>query len=131
MWIMGNKFFDLIQWQKIMVFLWNYIFVRFWVIFCFLIVAIVLYGAKLREHRFLFLMIVSNIGLFAIGTYRFLLEYASGWPHFAGSAERLFMMSLPIMWYFIALITAEHDLSFLTLKLFPPGRYRSGKEKSG
>jgi len=44
--------------------------------------------------------------LFVIGSYGFTLR-TFYWKTIGGSTERLFMMFLPIIWYFIALMTAE------------------------
>jgi len=41
-----------------------------------------------------------------VGAYGFSLRI-SYWEAIGGSVERLFMMFLPIIWYFIALMTAE------------------------
>jgi len=75
---------------------------------CLLLLTSLLYIDRVRKHRFLFLMIALNLILFVVATY----IYSVTRPHWnsagmGGSVRRLFIMFLPIIWYFIALITAE------------------------
>jgi len=104
-----QTFFDMVLWRRVMEFLWTYIFVRFKLILGPLVLVIFLYGGRIRKHRFLFFIVLSNIGLFILGTYRY-LTVTSHW-HIWGSSERIFMITLPVIYYFIALITAEPNLS--------------------
>jgi len=54
-------------------------------------------------------MVVSDIVLFLTGTY--LLTLRDGFAGSLGSARRLLLMLLPLIWYFVALITAEPRFS--------------------
>jgi len=65
-----------------------------------------LYANRIGKYRFLLALVFSSIVLFAVGTYGFSLRI-SYWEAIGSSAERLFIMLLPIIWYLIALMTAE------------------------
>jgi len=107
---MSGNLLDFMRWKEVMLFLWEWVG-YFQVAFAMLILASLLYVDRLRKHRFLFLMIALNLILFVIATYIYSLT-ASGWNSSGtgGSVRRLFIMFLPIIWYFIALITAEPKL---------------------
>ncbi len=107
-WKTSQTFFDMVQWRRVMKFLWTYVFVRFKLILGPLILLSFLYAERIAKHRFLFFIVVSNLGLFILGTYRYsIVTSLLIW----GSSERVFMITLPIIYYFMALITAEKDLS--------------------
>jgi len=104
---MSTKFLDLARWRQVLVFLWEWVG-YFHVTFALLILTSLLYIDRLRKHRFLFLVIALNLILFVVATYIFSLT-SPGWNSTGtgGSVRRLFIMFLPIIWYFIAVITAE------------------------
>ncbi len=107
----SGQLLDFRQWKEVMVFLWKWVG-YFHVTFAVLILTSLLYVDRLRKHRFLFLVIVLNLILFVVATYIYSLT-APGWNSSGtgGSVRRLFIMFLSIIWYFIALITAEPKLS--------------------
>ncbi len=107
----SGQLLDFMRWKEVIVFLWEWVG-YFNVSFALLILASLLYIDRVIKHRFLFLLIASNLVLFVAATY---IVSATGttWnsPGLGGSTRRLFMMFLPVMWYFIALITAEPKFS--------------------
>lgn len=106
-WNTYQTFFDMVQWRRVMEFLWTHIFVRFKLILGPLVLVSFLYVERIGKHRFLFFIILSNIGLFILGTYRYsIVTSRLIW----GSSERVFMITLPVIYYFMALITGEQDL---------------------
>jgi len=102
---MIGRFFDLLRWREVLALFWKYIAVNFRVIYYVLILTTVLYINRVWKHRFLLLIILSNLGLFLTGIYIEVLTH--GRLSSASSAERITIMFLPIIWYFIALITPE------------------------
>ncbi len=99
--------FNPARWKEIGPFLWSRLG-NFRVFFFLPVVAILLYVDKIRQHRFLFLLVLSNLLIFAGGSYFFIV--IRGWTSFSDSPTRLFMMFLPAICYFVALITGERDL---------------------
>jgi len=110
-------FFDSPHWREVLIYLKGHILTPYRGLFLLLILSTLLCIDKLRNHFFLLLLVLSNIVLFLIATYVFSLQEPT-WKQIGGSATRLFMMFLPIMWYYIALITTEHNFlpKFLNLR---------------
>lgn len=106
---MANKFFDFLRWKKVITFFWKYIFQKYRNISYLLILTILLYIDKIFKYRFLFLLVVSSIVLFIVGIYGLSLIFG-GWYGGSGrdAGQRLSIMFLPIVWYFIGLMTAEY-----------------------
>ena len=98
---------DVMRWKEVATFLWSKL-ATFRAVFFLLVTVILLYLDKIREHRFLFLLVLSNLLLFGGGTYFFVT--IRGWRAFGGAPTRLALMFMPIVCYFVALITAEPDL---------------------
>jgi len=98
---------DLERWKEVTTYLWSRLGVLR-MLFFLPVVAILLYFDKIRQHRFLFLLVLSNLVIFAAGTYS--LVTIHGWRAFGNAPTRLFMMFLPPICYFVALITAEGGL---------------------
>ena len=96
--------FDLERWKEVATFLWIKLG-TFRMVFFLLVPIVLLYHDKIREHRFLFLLVLSNLLIFGGGTYFFVTIH--GWMSFATAPTRLFVMFLPIICYFVALVTAE------------------------
>ena len=102
---MIGRFFNFLRWKEALTFFWKDILVGFGVVYYLLILTILLYVDRVWKHRFLFLIVLSNLVLFLVGVY--ITALTSGRPGPVSSAQRLSIMFLPIIWYFIALITAE------------------------
>lgn len=102
---MMGRFFDFFQWKKALDFFWRYVSPNFRVIYYLLILTTLLYINRVWKHRFLFLIVFSNLILFLIGIYVEILN--RGYQAPADSAKRIFITFIPIIWYFVALITAE------------------------
>jgi len=100
-----GRFFNFLRWKEVLTFFWKDILVGFGVVYYLLILTIFLYINRMWKHRFLFLIVLSNLVLFLVGVY--ITALTSGRPGPVSSAQRLSIMFLPIIWYFIALITAE------------------------
>ena len=100
-----GRFLNLTKWKNVLDWLWNVALVGFRVIHYLLLITIILYINRVWKHRFFFLIIVSNLALFLVAVYIASLGREE-WSHIS-SIQRLYIMFLPIMWYFIALITAE------------------------
>lgn len=106
---MVRHFFNFQRWKEVLSFVWKYVSPNFRVIYALLILTSVLYLDRVWKHRFLFLIIISNLSLFLLGIY---VEFLTpGRPPSASSAERITIMFLPIIWYFIALITGQRKVS--------------------
>jgi len=108
---MSSELLNLARWKEVVLFLWEWVG-YFNVPLILLVVTSLLYIERARKHRFLFLMIALNLILFVVAIFVHSLT-APGWNSSGtgGSVRRLFIMFLPIMWYFIALMTAEPKLS--------------------
>jgi len=101
-----GQLFDFVRWKQVLQYLQKNVLMPYRVIAYLFVATIGLYANRIGKHRFLLALILSSIILFVIGSYGFSLRIAY-WKAIGGSAERLFMMFLPIIWYFIALMTAE------------------------
>ncbi len=99
--------FDLTRWKEIGPFLFSRLG-SFRILFFLPIVAILIYADKIREHRYLFLLVLSNLVIFVGGSYFFIV--IRGWTTFSDSPMRLFMMFLPVICYFVAVVTSDGDL---------------------
>jgi len=97
-----GRFFSFLRWKGILTFFWKDILLKSGAVYCLLILTILLYLDRIWKHRFLFLIVLSNLILFLIGLY-----ITMPTPHIVSSVLRLSIMFFPIIWYFIALITAE------------------------
>ncbi len=105
---MITRFFNFALWKEVLAFFWKYVLLSCRPIFYLLILSTPLYVERVWKHRFLFLMVLSNLILFLLGIYITILINED--LHQA-SARRLFLTFLPIIWYFIALITAQLQFS--------------------
>ncbi|MCK4649369.1 hypothetical protein KAT51_07580 [bacterium] len=103
-----RRFLLIWKWKNVLDWLWNVALVGFQVVHYLLLLTIILYINRVWKHRFLFLIILSNLLFFLIGVYIASLGREE-WSH-GSSVQRLYIMFLPIIWYFIALITAEPRL---------------------
>jgi len=105
--LMIGRFVNLTKWKNVLGWLWNVPLVGFRVVHYLLLLTIILYINRVWKHRFLFLIILSNLFLFLVAVYISSLDNEE-WGH-PSSLQRLYIMFLPIIWYFIALITTESD----------------------
>ena len=103
-----RRFLLIWKWKNVVDWLWNVALAGFQVVHYLLLLTIILYINRVWKHRFLFLIILSNLLLFLIGVYIASLGREE-WSH-GSSVQRLYIMFLPIIWFFIALITAEPRL---------------------
>lgn len=102
-----GRFLNPTKWKNVLNWLWNVALMGFRVIHYLLLLTIILYINRVWKHRFLFLIVLSNLVLFLVAIYIASLGREE-WSHIS-SIQRLYIMFLPIIWYFIALITAEPD----------------------
>ncbi len=72
-------------------------------------VTALLHLKNLKEHGYLFLLLISNIGLFIAGSYVFSIAH-SDWREIPDSANRLFMFMLPLVLCYSALTKPVQDL---------------------
>lgn len=100
-----GRFLNLTKWKNVLNWLWKVALVGFRMVHYLLLLIIILYINRVWKHRFLFLIIFSNLLFFLVGVYIASLGREE-WSHIS-SIQRLYIMFLPIIWYFIALITAE------------------------
>ncbi|MBA7662479.1 hypothetical protein ES703_70508 [subsurface metagenome] len=108
---MFNRFFDFAHWRTALIWL------RLWIIsphretFYSLFLITLLCIDRIRKHLFLFLLVYLNLVLFTLAGYMVLMNRVlmnrELWKGTTSSAKRLFMIFPPIMWYFMALVTAE------------------------
>ena len=101
------ELFDLERWKEFGPFLWSKLG-AFRIPFFLGIAVILLYFDRIRQHRFLFGLVLSNLLLFVGGSYFFIV--IRGWRPFANAPTRFFLVFLPIICYFVALVTAERGL---------------------
>jgi len=101
-----GQLFDFVRWKQVLQYLQENVLMSYRVIAYLFVATIGLYANRIGKYRFLLLLILSSIILFVVGVYVFSLR-TFYWKTLGGSAERLFMMFVPIIWYFIALMTAE------------------------
>ena len=101
-----HEIFDFMRWKGVATLLRSRV-AGFRMPFFLLIPIIFLYLDKIRQHVFLFLLVVSNLVLFGVGTYFFIT--IRGWAPFGSAPTRLFMMFVPIICYFVALVTTEES----------------------
>lgn len=84
-------------------------------------VAVLLHLKNLKEHGYLFLLVISNIGLFIAGSYVFSIAH-SNWRGIPDSANRLFMFILPLALCYAALTKPVRDLFIWLEGLLSPCR---------
>ena len=101
-----SQLFDFTRWKEVLQYLQKNVLMPYRVIAYLFVATIGLYANRIGKYRFLLALILTSMVLFMVGAYGFSLRI-SYWEAIGGSAERLFMMFLPIIWYFIALMTAE------------------------
>jgi len=106
---MSSSLFDFLRWRDVLIYFWKDVLAWVRIVFCMLIFTALLYIDRIRRHLFLFFIVVLDIVLFLTGTY--LTTMREGFGGSLGSARRLFLMFLPLIWYFVALITAEPRFS--------------------
>lgn len=106
---MASRLFDFLRWKGVLTFFWNDLLAWVRTVFIMLIFTTLLYIDRVRRHLLLFLIVVLNIALFLTGTY--ITTMMTGYARSPGSARRLLLMFLPLIWYFVALITAEPRFS--------------------
>jgi len=97
------------KWRSVLNYLWNTALVGFRPVHYFLILVIILYINRVWKHRFLFLLVLSNLAVLLIGAYITAITITGDPQGHPSSIQRLYIMFLPIIWYLIALITAEPD----------------------
>ena len=101
-----SQLFDFTRWKEVLQYLQKNVLMPYRVIAYLFVATIGLYANRIGKYRFLLALILTSMVLFMVGAYGFSLRI-SYWEAIGGSVERLFMMFLPIIWYFIALMTAE------------------------
>lgn len=99
-----HEIFDFVRWKEVAPFLWSRL-ASFRILIFLLVPIVLLYLDNIRRHLFLFLLVLSNLALFAGGSYFFMS--ITGWIRYGNAPTRLFMMFLPIICYFVALMTTE------------------------
>ena len=104
-----RAFLMVAKWRSVLNYLWNTALVGFRPVHYFLILVIILYINRVWKHRFLFLLVLSNLALLLVGAYITAITITGNPQGHPSSIQRLYIMFLPIIWYFIALITAEPD----------------------
>lgn len=85
------------------------------------IVATLLHLKNLREHGYLFLLVISNTGLFIMGTYVYSIALPY-WREIPGSAFRLSMFIVPLVLCYSALTKPVRDLFIWLEALLSPRR---------
>jgi len=105
----GHEILDFTRWKGVAMFLWSKLASSRMLLYLGILVTL-LYIDKIRKHLFLFLLVLSNLFLFMGGSYFFVT--IRGWRRFDTAPARLFMTFVPIICYFVALITTER--SFLS-----------------
>ncbi len=103
-----RRFLLIWKWKNVVDWLWNVALTGFQVVHYLLLLTIILYINRVWKHRFLFLIILSNLLLFLLGVY-IASPSREEWSY-GSSVQRLYIMFFPIIWYFIALVTAEPRL---------------------
>ena len=93
------------KWRNVVNWLWNVALIGFRPVHYLLVLTVILYATRVWRHRFMLLIVLSNLALFLAGTYLASLTRAP--QSHISSVQRLYIMFLPIIWYFIALATAE------------------------
>ena len=101
-----NRFFDFTQWRKVLIWMRLWIVPNHREILYPLILVTLLCIDRVRKHLFLFLLVYLNLILFVLASYIVLLTWEV-WKGAGASAKRLFIIFPPIMWYFMALLTAK------------------------
>lgn len=71
-------------------------------------VIVLLYLDRLCRHLFLFFLVLFNLIMFVLSTYWVMLTWPS-WRGAGTSAQRFFLMFIPIVWYLIACLTAKDE----------------------
>jgi len=104
----AQRFLDPSHWNFIMKFLRAWIGLRYQVALYGLMVIVLLYLDRLRRHLFLFFLVLFNLIIFVLSTYWLLLTWPS-WRSAGTSAQRFFLMFIPIVWYLIACLTAKDE----------------------
>ena len=103
-----NRFFDFSQWKKVLTWM------RLWIVpnhretLYPLTLVTLLCIDRVRKHLFLFLLVYLNLILFTLVSYIVLLTWEV-WKGAGASAKRLFIIFPPIIWYFMALVTAKTE----------------------
>jgi len=108
---LSQEFLNFSRWIKVTGFIWENVVVYFRLLFSLLILTTVLYAGEVRRHYFLLLILISDIVLFVVGSFVYSLLFPGKWEYVGGSSRRLFVICLPIIWYFIASITTKHGFS--------------------
>lgn len=99
-------FFDFAQWRKVLAWMQVWIVSNHRETLYSLILVTLLCIDRVRKHLFLFLLVYLNLVLFTLASYMVLLTW-DWWKGAGASAKRLFIIFPPIMWYFMALLTAK------------------------
>ncbi len=108
---LSREFLNFARWRQVAGFVWENVVVYFRLLFFLLVLTTVLYAGEVRKHCFLLLIVIFDIILFIIGSFVYSLLFPGKWEYVGGSSRRLFVMCLPIIWYFIASITTRHGFS--------------------
>jgi len=99
-------FFDFSQWRKVLIWIWQWIFPDHREVLYSLILVTLLCIDRVRKHLFLFLLVYLNLISFILASYIVLMNL-DWWRGAGASAKRLFIIFPPIIWYFMALLTAK------------------------
>jgi len=108
---LSGQFLNFARWREVTGFVWENVIVYFRLLFFLLVLTTVLYAGEVRKHYFLLLILISDIILFIVGSFVYSLFFPGKWEYVGGSSRRLFVICLPIIWYFIASITTKHGFS--------------------
>jgi len=108
---LSQELLNFTRWREVTGFIWENVIVYFRVLFSLLVLTTVLYVGEVRRHYLLLLILIFDIILFILGSFVYSLFFPGRWEYVGGSSRRLFVICLPIIWYFIASITTKHGFS--------------------
>jgi len=104
-----RKFLDPSHWNFTMGFLRAWIGVPYQIALYGLFIIFLLHLDRLRRHLFLFFLVLVNLITFGVSSYWLTLSWRS-WKLAGTSAQRFFIMFIPIVWYLIACLTARAEV---------------------
>ncbi|MBA7489552.1 hypothetical protein ES702_00086 [subsurface metagenome] len=99
-------FFDFAQWREVLAWMQVWIVSNHRETLYSLILLTLLCIDRIRKHLFLFLLLYLNLILFTLASYIVLMTWEL-WKGAGASAKRFFIIFPPIIFYFMALLTAK------------------------
>jgi len=99
---LSREFLNFARWRQVAGFIWVNVVVYFRLLFFLLVLTTVFYAREVRKHYLLLLIVIFDIILFIVGSFVYSLFFPGKWEYVGGSSRRLFVICLPIIWYFIA-----------------------------